>query len=298
MPAVQAIDISVRPMPKEISERYNKLPEYRHIFENIFGRGDLLSHGISLEDMVAEMEAVNVGQIMVSGADSRRVNGLHVENEWVAQLMQRLPGRVIGGVGIDPLRPVMECVREIERCVREFGFSFVKLFPYSVDLQPHDRRFYPVYAKCCELDIPVWTQVGHTAGLMPSEPGRPIHLDRVALDFPELRIVGGHIGWPWEQEMIAMALKHPNVYVSTCGHAPEHWPESFTQFAKTRGKRKVVFGSNWPYIPYERYFRKFAQVGFTPEGEQLFLRDNLLRVLGPRFAAQTGEAAGTKEAAQ
>lgn len=282
-------------MPLEISQRYDRLPEYRHIFDNIFGRPGLLSRGITLEDMVAEMDAANVQQVMVSGADSRRVNGLLVENEWVAGLARQLPGRVIAGVGIDPLRPIMEVLREIESLVRDHGFAFLKLFPYSVDLQPHDRRFYPIYAKCCELDIPVWTQVGHTAGLMPSEPGRPIHLDRVALDFPDLRIIGAHIGWPWEQEMIAMALKHPNVYISTCGHAPDHWPAAFTQFALTRGKRKVIFGSNWPYIPYSRYFRKFSEVGFTPEGEQLFLQGNLLRVLGPRFAA--AGAGARKEAA-
>lgn len=293
MPSVPAIDVSVRPMPTEIAQRYNKLPEYRHIFDNIFGRPGLLERGVSLEDMVAEMDAANVRQIMVSGADSRRVNGLLVENEWVADLARRLPGRVIAGVGIDPLRPIMEVLREIESLVRDHGFAFLKLFPYSVDLQPHDRRFYPIYAKCCELDIPVWTQVGHTAGLMPSEPGRPIHLDRVALDFPDLRIIGAHIGWPWEQEMIAMALKHPNVYISTCGHAPDHWPAAFTQFALTRGKCKVIFGSNWPYIPYTRYFRKFDAVGFTPEGEQLFLQGNLLRVLGPRFAA-TGPTASDR----
>jgi len=286
-------------MPLEISERYNKLPEYRHIFDHIFGRPGLLARGITLEEMVAEMDAANVQQVMVSGADSRRVNGLLVENEWVAGLAQRLPGRVIAGVGIDPLRPIMDVVREIESLVRNHGFFFLKLFPYSVDLQPQDRRFYPIYAKCCELDIPVWTQVGHTAGLMPSEPGRPIHLDRVALDFPDLRIIGAHIGWPWEQEMIAMALKHPNVYISTCGHAPDHWPAAFTQFALTRGKRKVIFGSNWPYIPYSRYFKKFDEIGFTPEGEQLFLRDNLLRVLGPRFAAaaSTASARALEEAA-
>ena len=78
--------------------------------------------------------------------------------------------------------------------------------------------------------------------------------------------------------LIAMALKHPNVYMSTCGHAPDHWPEGFTQFLKTRGKRKVIFGSNWPYIPYGRYFRKFAALELSPEAEQLFLRDNLLRL--------------------
>lgn len=280
MPTVPAIDISVRPMPAEIAARYHRLPEYRHIFEAIFKRPEVLEHGIPLEDMVADMDAHNVESIVVSGYDARRSTGLYVENDWVDGLARKFPGRIVCGVGIDPLRDVMETLAEIDRCVESFGARLVRIFPYAADLRPDDRRFYPVYAKCCERGLAVWTQVGHTAGLMPSEPGRPIHLDRVALDFPSLRIIGGHIGWPWENEMIAMALKHPNIYVSTCAHVPEHWPPSFLHFLRTRGSRKVIFGSNWPYINYDRYFRTFAALGLDAETERLFLRDNARRALG------------------
>jgi uncharacterized protein len=279
VPTTPAIDVSVRPMPADIAERYNRLPEYRHIFHHIFKRPEVLEQGVPAEDLVAEMDQHNVEAILVSGYDARRASGLYVENDWVADLARRFPDRIIGGIGVDPLRDVMETVKEIDRCVEQYGFRLVRLFPYAADLPPHDRRFYPIYAKCCEHRLAVWTQVGHTAGLMPSEPGRPIHLDRVALDFPELRIIGGHIGWPWEEEMLAMALKHPHVYLSTCAHAPDHWPQSVTHFLKTRGRRKVIFGSNWPYIGYDRYFRKFADLGLDSDTEQLFLRDNLRTAL-------------------
>lgn len=280
MPRIPAIDVSVRPMPKEIAQRYGNLPEYRHIFEHMFKRPEVLTEGISVESMLAEMDEYNVESILVSGYDARRTNGLHVENEWVADLASRYGGRIIGGAGIDPRRDIMESVREIERCSGSFGFRFVRMLPYAADLNPDERRYYPIYAKCCELDIAVWMQVGHTAGLMPSEPGRPIHLDRIALDFPELKIIGGHIGWPWEEEMIAMAVKHPNVYISTCAHAPDHWPPALVHFMKTRGKRKVIYGSNWPYISLARYFEKYDSLELSEEVERLFLRDNLLRVLG------------------
>lgn len=279
MPRTAAIDVSVRPMPPEIASRYYRLNEYRHIFEVIFKRPEVLENGIALEDMVSRMDASNVETIVVSGYDARRSNGLYVENDWVGQLARRFPGRVVVGVGVDPLNDIMETLEEIDRCVSVHDARLVRLFPYAAGLRPEDRRFYPIYAKCCERDLAIWTQVGHTAGLMPSEPGRPIHLDRVALDFPELRIIGGHIGWPWESEMIAMALKHPNVFVSTCAHAPEHWPGEFLKFMKTRGRRKVLFGSNWPYIDFERYFRNFDALGLDEETERLFLRDNARRVL-------------------
>jgi uncharacterized protein len=277
--AVPAIDLSVRPMPREIAVRYGKLPEYRHVWEEMFHRGEVLKQGIPLTEMSREMDEVGIGQVVVSGYDARSTSGLHVENDWVAELSRTLPGRVIGGIGIDPLADIMTSLAEIERCARQFDFRLVRMFPYAVDLPPSDRRFYPIYAKCVELDLAVWMQVGHTAGLMPSEPGRPIYLDRVALDFPKLRVIGGHIGWPWEQEMIAMAVKHPNIYISTCAHAPEYFPESIVQFMKTRGKRKVLYASNWPYITFRRYFENYARLGLSSELERLYLRDNARRVL-------------------
>ena len=280
MTTIPAIDVSVRPLPAEIARRYAELPEYRHIFVHIFKRPEVVDHGISLAEMIAEMDRFNIESIVVSGYDARRSTGLYVENDFVRRLGEEYPGRVIGGIGIDPRRDIMESLREIERCVANYGARLVRLLPYAADLLPDDKRFYPIYAKCVELGLAIWTQVGHTAGLMPSEPGRPIYLDRVAIDFPELRIIGGHIGWPWENEMIAMALKHPNVYFSTCAHAVEHWPESAKHFLRTRGKRKVIFGSNWPYLSYERYFRNYDKLGLDEETERLFLRDNVRRALG------------------
>jgi predicted TIM-barrel fold metal-dependent hydrolase len=277
--SVPAIDLSVRPMPKEIAARYAKLPEYRHVWEDMFNRGEVLRDGIPLPAMVSEMDEIGIGQIVVSGYDARKTTGLYVENDWVAELSRQLPGRVIGGIGIDPLADIMTSLAEIERCARAYDFRLVRMFPYAVDLPPNDRRFYPIYAKCVELDLAVWMQVGHTAGLMPSEPGRPIHLDRVALDFPKLRLIGGHIGWPWEEEMIAMTVKHPNVYISTCAHAPEYFPASIVRFMKTRGKRKVLYASNWPYIPFGRYFSRYAELEMPADVERLYLRDNACRVL-------------------
>lgn len=276
---VEAIDLSVRPMPQEIAHRYGRLPEYRHVWEEMFHRGEVLRDGIPIPAMLAEMDKIGIGQVVVSGYDARKTSGLYVENDWVAELSHQMPGRVIGGIGIDPLADIMTSLAEIERCARTYDFRLVRMFPYAVDLPPNDRRFYPIYAKCVELDLAVWMQVGHTAGLMPSEPGRPIHLDRVALDFPKLRVIGGHIGWPWEEEMMAMAVKHPNVYISTCAHAPEYFPPSVVRFMKTRGKRKVLYASNWPYIPFERYFAHYAELELPAEVERLYLRDNACRVL-------------------
>src|SRR5207245_4477356 len=110
-------------------------------------------------------------------------------------------------------------VRELRRCVRELGFRALRIVPWLWNLPPDDRRYYPLYAECVELGIPFCLQVGHTGPLCPSEPGRPIpYLDHVALEFPELRIVGGHIGFPWTAEMISLATKYPNVHIDTSAY--------------------------------------------------------------------------------
>jgi predicted TIM-barrel fold metal-dependent hydrolase len=108
------------------------------------------------------------------------------------------------------LRKPMEAVRELRRCVRESGFKALRVVPWLWGWPPDDRRYYPLYAECVELGIPFCTQVGHTGPLRTSQTGRPIpYLDTVALDFPELTIVAGHIGYPWTEEMIAVALDSP-----------------------------------------------------------------------------------------
>jgi hypothetical protein len=132
--------------------------------------------------------------------------GAMISNEEVAGFVREAPDRLVGVGSVDISRP-MEAVREIRRCVRELGFKAIRVLPWLWELPPTHARFYPVYAECCELNVPFCTQVGHTGPLKSSEFGRPIpYIDQVAIDFPELVIVGGHIGYPWTEEMIVACL--------------------------------------------------------------------------------------------
>ena len=119
----------------------------------------------------------------------------------------------------------MEAVRELRRCVTELGFKGLRVIPWLWEVPPTDRRYYPLFAACVELGVPFCTQVGHTGPMRPSETGRPIpYIDQVAIDFPELVIVGGHIGYPWTEEMVAVARKHENVYIDTSAYTREALP--------------------------------------------------------------------------
>ena len=151
--------------------------------------------------------------------------------------------------------------------------------PWLWKLPPTDRRYYPLYAECIELSIPFCTQVGHTGPLRPSETGRPIpYLDEVALDFPELVIVAGHIGYPWTEEMIAVATKHENVYIDSSAYTVNRYPSEFVRYMRGHGKRKVMFGSNYPMITAAKALEGLDTLGLDGPTKSLFLAENAARV--------------------
>ena len=198
-----------------------------------------------------------------------------ISNDEVAQWVSQAGGRLFGVATADLDRPV-PAVRELRRRVREDGFVGLRIMPWLWNAPPTDRRYYPLLCECVELDVPFCTQVGHTGPLAPSETGRPIpYIDQIAIDFPELRIVAGHVGYPWTEEMIAVARKHENVFIDTSAYTVERLPAAFVDYAKTRsGRRKVMFGSNFPMIQAQHALKAVPQLGFDDETTQLFLHDN------------------------
>ena len=114
---------------------------------------------------------------------------------------------------------------------------------------------------------------------MPSEPGRPVpYLDEVALTFPELRLVAGHIGYPWTDEMIGVAWKHENVFIDTSAHAPRYYPPQVVQYLKTYGQDKVLFGTNFPQLSWEQCVQQVQAMHLPPQIQTKFLGGNARRV--------------------
>ena len=204
-------------------------------------------------------------------------SGPMISNDEVAAFVAQGEGRLVG-VGSVDIRKPMAAVREIRRCIKQLGFKAIRILPWLWEVPPTDRRFYPIYAECCELGVPFCTQIGHTGPLMPSEVGRPIYLDQVALDFPELVIVGGHIGYPWTDEAIAVATKHRNVYIDTSAYACSRYPAPLVEYLRGHGRKKVLFGSNYPMITPKRALAGLADLKLDEETRDLFLRENARRV--------------------
>ena len=146
---------------------------------------------------------------------------------------------------------------------------------------PPDHAYYfPFYAGCAELGVPVVLSMGHTLDLLPIETGRPVHLDKVALYFPDLKIVCTHTAWPWVEETIALASKHPNVYMGTSAYAPKYWPPELVLFIDTRGRDKVMWGTDYPLIMHARSLAEADALGLREEAKRNLLRENAVRVFG------------------
>jgi predicted TIM-barrel fold metal-dependent hydrolase len=159
-------------------------------------------------------------------------------------------------------------------------FVGLKILPLLYDLPPSDAAYYPLYAECVELEIPVLVLTGHTAVLRPNETGRPCHLDDVALFFPELTIVAGHAGHPWADELLGLAWKHERLFVDTSGHRPKHFSPQLLQFMRTYGADKVLFGTGWPMMDPALLLDDVAGLGFDDEVTERFLWSNAAAIWG------------------
>ena len=240
--------------------------------------------GISLDEHVGLMDAAGVDVALVpaiKAGDHRWKDSWEIPYDHVAEVVERYPGRLRGVAGVSPSLG-QAGLRELERGVRELGFVAAHLYPHWFELPPDHRRYYPIYSKCAELGIPIMMQVGqclrYGGGRTHPSVGRPITLDTVAIDFPELTIIGIHIGYPWTDEMISMAWKHENVYIGSDAYAPKHWPAAFVQYLNTYGQDKVLFGTDFPVIDPVRAMREIDALDLRPEPRAKFLRGNAERV--------------------
>jgi len=241
-------------------------------------RADQVPDELPIEMTLAALESAGVERALLSAWWGPQ--GPLLGNDEVAAMVSAHPERLVGVAAVDLFRP-MDGVRELRRCVREHGFRALRMLPWLWRLPPNDRRYYPLYAECCELGIPFCLQVGHAGPLLPSEPGRPIpYLDEVASEFPELVIVGGHIGYPWTDEMISLATKYENVYIDTSAYKPSRYPEALVSFMRGRGKKKVLFGSNFPMLLPATCLAQLDRLGLDEETTRAFLHDNAQRVFG------------------
>jgi uncharacterized protein len=211
-----------------------------------------------------------------------------ISNDAIAILLRTYPERFLGLARISCLHG-MRGVRELEHRVRQEGFHALGVSALVDCLPASDRRYYPLYAKAAELGIPVRIYASmNYATDRPYDLGHPRHLDQVAMDFPELTIIGGLGGWPWVNEMVALVRRHPNLHVDTSAHRAKYlgqpgsgW-EMLMQFGNTLIQDKVLIGISAGLVgqPYETLIQEYLDLPLKDSVKEKWLYRNAARIFG------------------
>ncbi len=279
MPA-RVLDIVVNLWTPDLTGNYT--PKLNAFWKKVKILGETGS-GIPLEEEIRRMDEAGISKgLMIATTGGWEGSDIYFEKpaERIAEVVREHPDRFKGIMGINPSH-IVPALARLEHAVEELGFVGAHLYPHWFGKPPDDRLYYPFYAKCAELGVPIQIQVGHSAQHFLPTVARPMLLDRVAIDFPELTIIGIHIGYPWVEEMISVAWKHPNVFVGCDAHSPRYWDPSFVRFIDSRrGREKVLFGTDWPVIDFRRAMEEIDALGLKEETLKKLCWENAARVYG------------------
>jgi len=223
--------------------------------------------------------AVVLGEMDHVGIE-RAMLGVSFERGTSARALKEHPDRFFGSYEVNP-NLGMQAVRDLVRAHDELGIKAASAFPAGMSPQVpiNDKRFYPIYAKCIELDIPICITTGVPGPRVPMLCQKTELLDEVCWFFPELKVVMRHGAEPWDALAVKLMLKWPNLYYSTSAFAPRYYPQTIIDYANTRGADKVMYAGYFPMgLSLERIFAELPNVAFKDDVWPRFLRDNAVRV--------------------
>lgn len=239
--------------------------------------------GVSMDDYLRLMDEAGVEHsllVAVRAGDQRMRGSFQIPYEQADRWCRAHPTRFSGLAGADPCRGISQLADLRE--ARERGFVGVHAYPHWFSLPPDAARWYPIYASCAELELPFMLQVGqnliYQKDVRLPWVARPILLDQVAIDFPQLTLIGIHVGTPWADEMIAMAWKHERVFIGLDAYAPRHLPAALVRYMDSFGSHKVLWGTDWPVIDPRRSVAEMHEHGLRPASFAKVMRDNALTV--------------------
>lgn len=245
------------------------------------GTPDLLPPPITTEEFIKQMDENGYDKVFLCavkmGSYRRHTMNIDYSNEFVYEEVKKFPDRLVGICGYDPFY-IMDSINAIEKAVKEYGFKGVYAHTLGWGIAANDRRMYPVYAKCVELDIPFSMQIGQSYEPLPSEPGRPVYVDQVALDFPDLKFICSHTGYPWYEEAVSLAAKHDNVYIDSSAYAPRviaaRMKTLLDFMDSSLGRRKVLYGTN--SMPFQFVTSMFMGLPLKDESKAAILGENAI----------------------
>jgi predicted TIM-barrel fold metal-dependent hydrolase len=260
----EVIDCWVNPFTPDVAA--GQRPEFLvRVATDYFHRAEEVFRGTPLDEMVALMEQQQIRHALLT-IDAANPAPM-------AEAAARYGDRFKLSAVIDPTGG-MDAVRTVERLVREHDVRLIRIVPFLINRPPNDKAYYPVYAKCVELGVAVSVNTGIPGPPMPAEPQRPLYLDEVCLFFPELTLIMAHGADPWWGEAIRLLLKYPNLYMMTSAYLPKYLPAELIQFMNTRGGGKVLFATDFPFLPFVRAVESARALPFRPGVLEKYLAEN------------------------
>ena len=240
----------------------------------------------TFEQMLDEYTRCGVEKLVLFAWDAETTSHMpRVTNEFVAEVAHRYPERIVGFASVDPHKK--SAVKDFEYAIRELGLAGLKLHPQVQAFEPNDPAFYPLYSKCVELGVPVTFHTGSTywgAGLeggggVKLRFSDPMLLDDVAADFPELKLIMAHPGWPWQDEQLAIATHKSNVYIDLSGWSPKYFQPLLITYITKMIPQKFLFGTDYPMLSPQRWLLDFDGLGLSSEIKSMVLSENAKNLL-------------------
>ena len=240
----------------------------------------------TIAESVASYRERKIGLVMFTVDAEAQMGRRRIPNEEIAEAAQQNQDMMIAFASIDPHKGKMGA-REARRLVEEHGVKGFKFHPTVQGFHPYDRMAWPIYEVIAEFGLPAIFHSGHSGigsgmrcgGGLRLEYSNPMHLDDVAIAFPDMQIVIAHPSWPWQDEALSVAMHKPNVWIDLSGWSPKYFPPQLVQYANTLLKDRVLFGSDYPLITPLRWMKDFAEAGFRDEVRPLILKENAIRLL-------------------
>lgn len=233
---------------------------------------------IPVEDFVQDLRAAGVRAI-ITASDNETVWKRRVPLEHIADLCRRYPEDFVGFGGVDPYKGA-QALRDVERAAAEFGFKGIDIQPWLHNLAINDRRYYPIYDLMQDLGLIVFVACStHFNRTVPLDIQQPELLDRVAVDFPRLKLVDRHGGWPWVLDVIAVAQRHRNVYLELSGIRPKYLHPDLLQAVRGQFQDRTLFGTGYPLLPIKRTVDEFNELPLPDAVKEKILYTNSERLL-------------------
>lgn len=234
----------------------------------------------TIEEVAQDLDKYNVVKAVITGRDCETTYDSKSNNPSVIEFVKAFPKKFIGFAGLDPHKG-MRAIDELKKAVNEQRLSGAAIDPYLAQIYVNDAKYYPIYSKCCELNIPLVITTG-PASLVPNaviDHVAPRYIDFVARDFPELKIIVSHGGYPWVNEMIIVAQRNPNVYIELSEYEFFPQSETYIQAANTIISDKVMFASAHPFVDFRDSLKNYEKLSFKPEVRGKVMFKNAARVL-------------------